>query len=48
MRKTVLMTIALLCAVVQGAWAEFSGDGSAKNPYILTSSDDWDQLAARS
>ena len=46
MRKTVLMTIALLCVVVQGAWADFSGgDGSAKNPYIISSSDDWNQLA---
>ena len=34
------MTIALLCAVVQGAWA-WSGSGTADSPYILSTGDDW-------
>ena len=48
MKKTIVLTIALLCVMVQGTWAESSfggGDGSAKNPYMINTSDQWDQLA---
>ena len=37
----------LLCAAVQGTWAypEFAGgDGSANNPYIISTSAQWDEL----
>ena len=45
MKQKVLLTIAFLCAVVQGAWADFDGDGSAKNPCIISSADYCHQLA---
>lgn len=37
MKKKLLFTLALLSAIVQGAWAQNfgGGDGSAKNPYII-------------
>ena len=48
-KKHSLMILALLCAVVQGAWADGSfggGDGSAKNPYIINTTAQWDQFAS--
>ena len=49
MRLKGFMTLALLCALVQGAWADSSfggGDGSAKNPYIINTAAHWDQFAS--
>lgn len=49
MRKDFLLLAALLCILVQGTWAASSfggGDGSVKTPYIISSTDDWDQLSA--
>ena len=49
MRKDFLLLVALLCILVQGTWAASSfggGDGSVKTPYIISSTDDWDQLSA--
>ena len=40
MYKKVFFILALLCAVVQGAWA-WSGSGTADSPYILSTGDDW-------
>ena len=40
MNKKVFFILALLCAVVQGAWA-WSGSGTADSPYILSTGDDW-------
>jgi hypothetical protein len=42
---------ALLSAMVLGAWADgassfSSGEGTLKNPYIVGSAEDWDQLSA--
>lgn len=46
-----MQLLALLCLFVQGAWATDTaafggGDGSAKTPYIISSTAHWDQLAA--
>ena len=38
------MTLALLCAVAQWAWA-WDGSGTATDPYQISSSADWQQLA---
>ena len=49
MKKHFLMMFALLCTMVQGAWADSSfggGDGSAKNPYIINTAVHWDQFAS--
>ena len=40
MNNKVFFILALLCAVVQGAWA-WSGSGIADSPYILSTGDDW-------
>ena len=48
MKKTVMLLLALLCMVAQGAWADSTfggGDGSAKNPYIIRTADHWNTLA---
>lgn len=48
MKRYLLIIIALLCMVVQGALAVSifgGGDGSAKNPYIINTVAHWDQLA---
>ena len=39
------LTIALLCAVAQGAWA-WSGEGTADAPYLIESTADWEAFAA--
>ena len=39
------MTIALLCAIVQWAWG-WDGSGTSEAPYLLSSSADWQTLAA--
>ena len=40
------MTIALLCMVVQTAWAQFSGgSGTQADPYQISSVADWNTLA---
>ena len=44
MRTRVFLMIALLCAIVQGAWA-WDGEGTSANPYKIKSSADWKQLA---
>ena len=47
MKRYLLIIIALLCMMVQGALADSSfggGDGSAKNPYIINTAAHWDQL----
>lgn len=44
MKKTILMTIALLCLVVQGAWA-WNGSGTSADPYKIQTSADWKQLS---
>ena len=42
MYKKVFFILALLCAVLQGAWAwSGSGTGTADSPYILSTVDDW-------
>ena len=46
MNKKVFLILALLCAVVQGAWA-WSGNGTADSPYILSTGDDWATFVAR-
>jgi hypothetical protein len=38
-KKTLLMTIAFVCMVAQGAWA-FSGNGTAESPFIISSATD--------
>ena len=46
MRKTIITTITLFCAVVQGAWAQFSnGNGTDNDPYIISNTTDLDYLA---
>ena len=46
MQKTFYLILSLLCAVVQVAWAQFGGgDGSAKNPYIISTTAHWNQFA---
>ena len=43
MKTNAMMTIALLCAVAQGAWGQMSGEGSAENfSYIKRS---WDNVS---
>lgn len=44
MKQKVMMTIALLCLVVQGAWA-WNGSGTSADPYQIQTSADWKQLA---
>ena len=44
MKHKLLMTLALLCAVAQWAWA-WDGSGTATDPYQISSSADWQQLA---
>ena len=39
-----MMMIALLCTVVQGAWA-WDGSGTQADPYQISSADDWNALA---
>ena len=46
MNKKVFFILALLCAVVQGAWA-WSGSGTADSPYILSTGDDWATFVTR-
>ena len=43
MLKKQFLIIALLCAVVQGAWA-WSGSGTQADPYLITSLSDWNKL----
>ena len=44
MKKKILLMIALLCAVVQGAWAD-AGD-SADDPITISSESDWNTFAS--
>jgi len=44
MRKHLTMTLVLLLTVVQGAWAQFSGNGTEADPYLISSLDDWKTL----
>ena len=52
MKTKVLSTLVLLFALAQGAVAEGTarnfggGDGSAKNPYLINSPDQWGKLSA--
>ncbi len=49
MKKIQYLILALLCLVAQGALADSTfggGDGSAKNPYIISTTAHWDQLAS--
>ena len=49
MQKRLCLMLVLLCTMVLGAWADspFSGgDGSAKNPYIISTTAQWDQFAS--
>ena len=49
MQRIRFLIIALLCAVVQGAWADsaFSGgSGTSDSPYLISSAADWDQLVS--
>lgn len=47
MRKTILMTIALVCMAVQGAWAyDWDGSGTLSDPYLIKDELDWYQLAS--
>ena len=43
MQKVFLM-MALICTSVQGVWA-WDGSGTATDPYLINSTDDWRQLA---
>ena len=43
MRKQIFFTFTLLCLVAQGAWA-WTGSGTADDPYIISSEDDWNTL----
>lgn len=48
MKRTRQLIIALLCTVVQGAWAQFGGgDGTSGNPYIISTIDHMTTLANR-
>ena len=39
--------ITLLCTFVQGAWAQFSGgSGTEADPYLISSTNDWNTLAS--
>ena len=44
MKQKALMTIALLCTVVQWTWA-WDGSGTSTDPYLIKNSADWKQLA---
>ena len=44
MKKKVIIAIASLLALAQGAWA-WDGSGTSTDPYIIKSSIDWKQLA---
>ena len=49
MKIKTFLIFALLCMVAQGAWADSAfggGDGSAKNPYIISTTDHWNQFAS--
>jgi len=43
-KKKVMMTIALLCAVAQGAWA-WDGNGTKDSPWLIATTTDLDALA---
>lgn len=48
--KLLFSILALLCLFAQGAWADDAaafggGDGTAKTPYIISSTEHWDKLA---
>ena len=47
MRKQILFTLTLLCAVAQGAWAQWTGSGTKTDPYQISSADDWNTLCAK-
>ncbi len=44
MKTKAMLTIVLLCTIVQMTWA-WDGDGTSANPYRIQSSADWKQLA---
>ena len=44
MKKKTILFLALLCAVAQGTWA-WSGSGTQADPYLITSTADWNTLA---
>ena len=44
MKKNLLIVFALMCAVVQGAWA-WEGSGTSTDPYLIKTSDDWKEFA---
>ncbi len=39
-----MMTLVLLCCLVQGTWA-WEGSGKSDSPYLIKTSDDWKELA---
>lgn len=44
-RLKIILTIALLCTVAQGAWAQYSGgSGTEADPYKISTADDWNTL----
>jgi hypothetical protein len=47
MQRKLFIILALLCTVVQGAWAQFEGGaGTSKDPYIISSTAHWDYLVS--
>ncbi|MBR4561887.1 MAG: T9SS type A sorting domain-containing protein [Bacteroidales bacterium] len=44
-RKTLLLML-LMALISSGAWAQFSGSGSASDPYLISSSSEWNSLAS--
>lgn len=45
MKKTSILILLILLAFAPTAWAQFSGGtGTADDPYLISSKDDWDAL----
>ena len=44
MKQRILFTLALLCAIAQGAWA-WEGNGTKNNPWLIKTTADLDQIA---
>ena len=47
MKKQILLTFTLLCAVTQGVWAQWNGNGTEDSPYEISSAADWNTLATK-
>lgn len=45
MKKHLVMIIILLCTVVHGAWAQWSGNGTEEDPYLIYNNEQLDRLA---